>query len=249
MNKILSLVLAGLFAANVVAETEAEDKLTVNLSTKVWSEYLFTNGAIFHDKPVVQTDLFVGLPKGFYADLWWSAGLDGTDASSDFGDEIDYTLGWAGSLGKLDVDLGITYIDLFELFDSGEDGDVLQPYIELGQTLKLGEKHEFTLYTVFQWHQPLKDSMSNGGYLISGAKDLWQISPKVSVSSEVSVLYDSGAYNYDDGLVGFANFEMSWQITKSFSMQLPSIKVAEPISTSDERKTQIVSGLGFSINF
>lgn len=245
----MSLVIAVLFATNVAAETEEENKLNLSLSTKIWSEYLFTNGAIFHDEPVVQTDLFVELPHGFYFDLWWSVGLDGTDASSDFGDEIDYTVGWAGNFGKLDVDLGIAYFDLFELFDAGGDGDVLQPYIELGKTLKLGEKHKLTLNTAFQWQQPLKNSMSSGGYLIGGVSDLWQISPTVSINSEVSVLYDTGAYNYDNGLVGFVNFETSWQITRSFSVQLPSIKVAEPISTSDERKTQVAFGLGFSINF
>lgn len=247
MNKLIGLALIVVLATNAAAEED--DKLTLGLSTKVWSKYLFISGVVYHDEPVAQTDLFVGLPKGFYADLWWSVGLDGTDASSDFGDEIDYTVGWAGSFGKLDVDLGIAYFDSFELFDTGGDGDVLQPYIELSKTLKLGEKHKLTPYTAFQWQQPLKSSMSNGGYLIGGVSDLFQISPKVSVNSKVGVLYDTGAYNYDNGLVGFAKLEASWQLTKKFSMQLPSIMATKPISTSDERKTQVAFGLGLSIDF
>lgn len=240
-------VLVVMLAGNAVAEQK--DKLNLSLSTKVWSKYLYTNSAIFHDEPVIQTDLLIGLPKGFYLDLWWSVGLDGTDMSSDFGDEVDYTIGWAGSVGKFDIDLGIAYFDLFELLDTGGDGDVLQPYIKLSKTLKLKKKHKLTPYAAFQWQQPLKSSMSNGGYLIGGVSDLFQISPRVSVSSEVGMLYDTGAYNYDNGLVGFANFEASWQLTEKFSMQLPSIIVTKPISTSDERTTQVAFGLGFSINF
>lgn len=246
MKKLIGLMLAVLLAPNVAAE---ESKLTLSLSTKIWSKYLFINGAIFYDEPVAQTDLLVGLPKGFYFDLWWSVGLDDTNLSSNFGDEVDYTLGWAGNIGNFDVNLGVSYFDLFKLLDTGGDGDVLQPYIELGRTLKLGEKHELTPSLAFQWHQPFKSSMSSGGYLIGGVRDQFQLNPRVSINSEVGLVYDTGAYNYDNGLVGFASLEASWQLTEKFAMQLPSIMVTEPISTSDERTTQVAFGLGFSINF
>jgi hypothetical protein len=86
----------------------------ITLTSWTRAQYLGVNGSIFLDNPVIQTDL--GLRwDNLYANIWWSVGLDDSDLNSNFGDEVDLTLGWAKTNGRFTWDTGLLYLEVVNL--------------------------------------------------------------------------------------------------------------------------------------
>ncbi len=104
------------------------------ISTTAFDKYLGTNGVVFHGDPVLQTSFWFDWDNGAYAEIWHSVGLDGTDMSSDYGDEWDGTVGlkklFCGDEICVLVDVSLAYFELFEL-GKVPQGDVLQPQVVL----------------------------------------------------------------------------------------------------------------------
>lgn len=249
MRKLAQALMTVFMGCQMVAADEQDEKLQLTLSTKAWSSYVFNSGVEFHDEPVVQTDAFLQLRHGFYLDLWWSAGLDDTYLSSNFGDEVDYTVGWSDDVGKkLILDVGVSYFDIINLFDSGETSDVIKSYAKLSRTFPVGRIHELTPLFAIEWHKPLKGNF-DGVYTWTGLRYRWQVSDLFSLNSEAGLLYDSGAYGFESAIVWYANAELSWQLNETISLQLPSVRLTTPLGHKPDRETQLVFGAGMSFNF
>ncbi|KPJ55272.1 hypothetical protein AMJ47_00100 [Parcubacteria bacterium DG_72] len=234
----------------VFASDETQD-ISLTLSSKIWSKYLNEGGGnILHDKPVIQSDIFVSFPRGFYFSVWHSAGLDGTGLSSDAGDEIDYIVGWNGEVKGLNLDFGILYFDLVDLFRSPQ-GDIIQPYLELSKDFNVFGNQKLAPYVWFGFPYSAKgDEFGHGFYTRLGVKHVWQIGPKFIFSQKANLFFDDGACGFDSGLFGEYRCSLSWQISKSTTIDLISIKAIDPFTPlSDNRKTEIVYGMGVRYHF
>lgn len=244
----VSLFAAVLLFVTVAPNLQAEERVIV--STKVLSRYVGSSGLLAHEKPVLQTDLYLLLPKGFYADLWHSVGLDGTSMSSDFGDEIDYTFGWTGGDVKgLGVDVGVTYLDLVDLFDGRRD--LLYPYLEVNRKFPLFEKSFFIPYVRVERYFPLaSESFDGGTYLQAGMRHLWDPISLLTISQRVGVLYDDGAFGLGAGFVGQYNLNLGVNVAKGITLDVPTVKFTAPMSSfSDGRETQTVIGIGVTVRY
>lgn len=100
-------VFAALIAATSVRAEEAGDAtetasaFTIDAALAVVSDYRFRGISLADKEPAVQPDLTIGHKSGLYLNLW------GSNIAGDGGDdiEVDVTLGFAGSVGKVDYDL------------------------------------------------------------------------------------------------------------------------------------------------
>lgn len=246
MKRIIIMTLAILMISGVIfSEANAED-ISFTLSTKVWSKYLGSSGAVVHDKPALQTDLFVALPKSFYFDIWHSMGLDGTSLSSDLGDEIDYTLGWNGKVKTFSLDAGISYFDIIDLFHS--NSDAIQPYAEINRSFNFSKNHSFSPYarveTLFPFNNPGK-----GLYAYSGIKYAWRLTPAITINQNAGLIYDSGVFGLENGFAGRHNLSFIWSPSKSINFELLNTKITIPISSFSDRKNEIAFGAGLMLNF
>lgn len=254
MNTVKKTICCGVLLIGVAGSVFAGDSnenFSFTLSSKVYSKYLIADtGHIGHDKPVVQTDLFVSLPKGFYFDLWHSAGLDGTGLSSDYGDEIDYTMGWSGKLGGVNFDLGVSYFDLVDLFKSPQ-GDLIRPYLKLNKNFDVSESHRLTPFVYFGFPYSAKgDEFGHGFFVRPGVKHAWQMTSNLTLNQRGNLFFDDGACGFDSGVFGEYRCDLSWQISKSTTIDLISVKGITPFtSLSDSRKTEIVYGTGITYRF
>jgi len=231
--------------------TNGKQDISVTVSSKVYSKYLGSHtGSICDDDPSLQNDLFVSLPKGFYLEIWHSVGLDGTGLSSDYGDELDYIIGWKGEVKEINLDLGAVYIDCVDLFKSPQ-GDLIIPYLEVNKEFDISENHRLTPYVCFEFPYSAKgDEFGHGLWTYFGTKHAWQITPKFAFSQKVNLFFDDGACGNDSGLLGQYRCDLSWQISKSTTIDLISIKAITPFtSLSDNRKTEIVYGAGITYRF
>lgn len=249
MRRLTVAVLAVCIISGITASVTNAKDFSVTLSTKVWSEYLGANGAIFHDKPVLQTDLFILLPKGFYLDFWHSAGLNDTDFSSDFGDEIDVTIGWKGTIKGFGVNVGISYFNIVEL-DEIPKGDVMQPYVGLNKGFKIRE-HSFIPYVQAEFPFPVKGGTPEKGIFIRGGiHHNWQPTPILAIHQKVGVAYDSGALGFEETGIAEYNVDTRWDVSKKITLDIPSIKFMTPVtSVSDDRGPTVVIGAGVTFHF
>lgn len=251
VKKIIWLIVLVTGITEVVFADSSSEDISFTLSSKVYSQYLIADtGHIGHDKPVIQTDLFISLPKGFYFDLWHSAGLDGTGLSSDYGDEIDYTVGWNGKLGEINLDLGVSYFDLVDLFKLPH-GDLIRPYLELNKGFDITESHRLTPYVYLGFPYSAKgDEFGHGFFVRSGIKHAWQITPELTLNQKTNLFFDNGACGFDSGILGEYRCDIGWQISKSTTIDLISLKFVTPFtSLSDSRETEIVYGVGITHRF
>lgn len=251
MKKTICLLVMAVLIFGMVSVVEAEDDISVTLSSKVWSKYLGTTGSIVHDKPVLQTDIFVSLPKGFYFDIWHSMGLDDHKLSSNFGDEIDLTLGWTGGIGKkFYLNVGLAYYDCYQLL-RGKQFDAFAPFAEVGRPFEVGRflgTHTIIPFGRLELNFPTGD-LDSGIYSYAGIKHAWKISEKLQMKQKADFLYDSGSFGVKSGLIGRYESGLSWQISKKISVEPINIKARTPISSISDRKTEIVFGTGITLCF
>jgi len=251
---IVSLMSVFLSAGTVFAaeEIKAEKPFTITLSSKWMSSYLGAAGSKFHGR-VVQSELLLETPSGFYFGIWNSVGLNDSDWSGDYGDEMDYTIGWSGPVfDDFNLDVGITYwdcLDVGRMFDkSGED--VLYPYIELSKEIYNKNNHTFTPYIKVAVPYPAKTTAPERGvYIFSGLRHGWQINDKLSFSQDIGLVHDDGAFGMDSGFEGAYKLSLDYSLTESVTINCLTFQAYTPLTIHDERVTETAIGCGISITF
>ncbi len=230
---------------NVAKEVETADSWSYTVVSRVLSQYLGLNGAVFHKKPVLQTSFTASHANGLYLDLWTSVGLADKRYGNNFGDEIDLTAGWAGSKFDIDWDVGLSYIIAGNMGHS--DDDFWWQYIEGKKTFELGESQTLSPFGRVEWFantelQPIKP------YLEAGAYHSWQISESVSLQSRGSMLWDSGVFGFRSGFVARYKGSLDWKICENVTLEAPYVKLSHPFM-DDDREDEIAAGVGFRIGF
>jgi uncharacterized protein (TIGR02001 family) len=107
MKKRAMMMMAAALAAGVVCAA------SVDTDIGVASKYIW-RGMTLDDQPVVQGGVTVSHENGLYANVWGNYSLSGDYAQDVFGgsdglNEVDYTVGFAGTAGVLDYDVGYIY--------------------------------------------------------------------------------------------------------------------------------------------
>lgn len=247
---IMLIMLGGAFSS-AIAEG---DEVSLSVSGKVWSRYLGSDGVVYLDKPVFQTDIFVSLNAGYYIDIWHSAGLDDADLSSNFGDELDLTFGRGFNWKGYGVDIGIIYIDGLPTFHMKE-GDFVEPFVELNKGFDdiIADGHLFTPFLRLELLFPLNDGNDIADIFV-GIKYNWQLSNRFSFGSKVYFLYDDAIGNSPTKVfIGGYEADLGWSIiNEGITFNPLMFKVRTPlnsVSATDNRKTEAVIGVGFVFCF
>lgn len=252
-NKNITFIPAILLAVFLTSQANAEEP-RFTLSSKWLSKYVGPQGTVWHKDPVIQTKFEVPLPEGFSYKIWHSAGTNDSSLSSDGADEIDHTLRWrkANWLGvpDLNVDMGITYFDTADLFDVPR-GDIINPYLEVSKGFRISKNNRLAPYLKFSPYFPAKgNSPEKGLYVLGGFRHAWQINPKLALNHKLGAIYDDGVLAYDSGFIGEYRLDLSWKLSKTLTLNLPSLMVFTPLtSLSDDRKTEVVLGGGLKYSF
>lgn len=183
----ITIVLAILFVASP-SFGEDNEPLSWNpectFSTEVWSKYVTSTGSNIHNRPVIQSSLTVSLPENFYLNFWHSAGFNDGDLSSDYADEIDYTLGWKKEINGLDFAAQISYFDVIELFGT-EGGDFLFLKGQVGKTYVI-KKHTLNPYLAIKGYFTVGEGLPGGGTTFStGLKHSFPLSDTIDFNHRI----------------------------------------------------------------
>ena len=224
-----------------------------SLSLEVKDKYLISKGITVYEGPVIQTNLTIDLPKGFYLGLFGSKSADSSDFTGNFGNEVDYTVGWSGIVRNLRLDFGVSYLDLAKVF-STKGGDAVQMYGEVGRDIILNGHNTLTLYMRTEMHIPVGKWQGNahaGAYVFMGVKNQWRVHKYMALNQKLAVMYDTGTFVASDrGFLGHYDLDVSWNLTKALSMSLPTFKLIFPISSlNDGRGVEHMVGGGLNFKF
>lgn len=227
------------------------ESLGQSLSIQVKDKYLLGKGIVAHNKSVIQTDLYIPLDKGLYLDFWWSSGFN-KKLDGGFDDEIDETIGWSGEVKNLDVDLGIAHFNLFRI--DRLDGDVVQPYFEIGKNFKVNDRHALTPYFRTEIYFPVGwkgVDAKRGAHIFGGIKHYWQALERLTISQKLAAVYDTGTFvNFDHGFLGDYSVGLGWKITDKITIDLPTFRAVFPLTDlKDGRKPNTVFGGGITFKF
>jgi len=227
-----------------IATSSFAADITGTASTRTLTKYAAINGFMLHDGTVQQTDFFAQHVSGVYADTWVSLPWNG---KNNMGKEIDWTIGWSGSVfgSGLTADIGISYFDYINLFESASD--VINPYAKISYDIALNKEHSLTPYIKIEDPLPIKDGI-NGMYLTAGIKHTWTMSEKISFTQDLYALRDSGAYGLEKGFIAKYNLCISLKVAPSASIDT-SLSVFAPLSRFTDRKNEFIPGMGFTWNY
>lgn len=224
-------------------------RLHGNVTSKSLSQYLGLDGATFYGQPVQQSVLTVQLPKGLFAGVWSSTALNSRPFGSGFGSEVDYFVGWSGRVRKFDVSTSFVYLDVFPLLKLPR-GDVMNATLTVSKSLKAG-RQTVTPFIHTWWAWPARGREPASGWFVHLGTRYSVSFGRLTVRSKGEVVRDSGAFGFGPAVLLGGTAEASWRIGKGVSLELPFVRVSEPVSKrpGDPRHFQTQLGLGLSYSF
>jgi len=226
---------------------EEKDKVSVSVTSLVLSKYIGSAGNLGYDRPVWQTDIFISLPKGFYIDLWHSGDLRHGLGSQEYGNEIDYAVGWAPIFKWGQIDAGVVFIDEPNLFRFRSQEDYLMPFAEVRRTFDVGKGHTLSPYFRAELILPVKmDWEGRDDRYYFGTRHQFKVAPWLTLNNNLAIVH--GRVN--EGVIGKYDLFANWPITKKVSLIAPAIKTALPLaSVAEGHHSEVAVGAGVTINF
>ncbi len=246
MKKLIVNLLTALLALN---RTEAEENLpaeagqqqpfSVTVSTVIANKYLNSIGSVLSEAPVAQTDLFLSHKSGIYLDLWNSRSFKGKWDDGSLGNEVDYGIGWNGTIKGLTAHVGVTYFDEPKAFTLGV-GDIIYSHIRLGKDFK-----HLSLTLGYENYVTMPESGFQGGNLFSltASKSITFWKDRLSVSTSLAGVYDTGTLGSDTGFFFRGNAGLNWNISKRLTMNIVSANYFV------RRTSDVMVSTGFSLIF
>ncbi len=239
------------------SETVLVHKARYSFSTITLPAYIgFMDGGAFRRGMVQQSEFTVALPSGLYFDQWSSFSLDKRGEKPNFGDELDYTIGISGKIGRgifrrfrLQYNLSATYLDVYSLFKLPR-GDVINLGAFLGREFKVAQG-SVTPYIWVRKAMPAKGKEPAGGtFVMLGSRFQRALKGRLSVGGDMSFNHDSGAFGFNEGWIGRVAASANWKVSGHLTLQAPFVQFSTPLThTGDGRKTEIPVGIGFSYSW
>lgn len=238
MKKVICLLVAA-FVLFAISSVSAEEKVSASISTRLLPKYVLDNGILAYDRTVVQTDILLRFPSGFYIDLWDSKGFVGENRGNQVSPTVGYNL-LISRENKIGIDFGLTYLDLSPV-SRVPRGDRIEPYIEVYKKFGSG----LTPYARVEVFFPARGASPNTetrSHL--GTRHFWQIANSVTLGQNLKLLYANPPLN-NPGLIVKHYAKLSWFVSKSVSIDASNC-LFMPFEHKSH-KTQIVPGIGLTI--
>jgi len=228
--------------------TAREDDFSYTFNTEWLSKYIPPDGFNVHDKDVIQSSLTIAHKSGTYLNIWHSgaAGSHLLDNENAWASEIDWTLGWAGPIGELEVDLGTSYWDLNELFDNS--GDMIFSYITLGKTLNIKENQSIFPYINFVNYTLTSGSAYNGNEIAVGIRHRIKINNSLDINSDLGALRNWRVFGATNSTIARLSSRLSWKLDDNTTINAPIIAFYLPLEKGGQ-ETELVFGSGVKFEF
>lgn len=201
-------------------------------------------GYTIYDKPVIQSDLEIGLPLGFRINVLNSKSLNGGWGET-LGDEMDYTVGWRGGIVKnLDLDMSVTFLDELHLFQMGED-DIFYSRFHLSYT-----QNHWRFSGIWENYSTYSKGHLTGGDLlgVGAGREFTLVGEWLVLEAETATLYNTGAL-HRDGFFQRGMINLGWKIAEGLTVIAPRIDFYVPFKNDHRQKNDAVVFAGLQYQF
>jgi len=231
---------------------ETRKPFEATLSSKFISKYVDEAGVVVHNRPVIQTEVYVrNAETGIYLDIFYSTSVKNPGRDSNSANEVNYTIGWSKTVGPIDLDAGISYIDLTPL-NNGAQGDAVKTFMAVSKEFNVIDGHKVTPFIRMEYGFSVKGNAaesSSGLQLHSGIKHAWQISEKLLINQKLMLVFDDGSYGMNRGWIGSYEVGPSYRINEWVSLDA-NFRVVGPLhQINDGRKEQFIGMIGLTFYF
>ncbi|MDD5110232.1 MAG: hypothetical protein PHI63_03375 [Patescibacteria group bacterium] len=223
------------------------------LSFTLQQRYVGTfTSRLLHDGWMAWTELNVQLPKGFYADLWWTYGLDDNNVNSNKGDEFEPNFGWKGKLPyDLCLHLFFRYFDFYPL-DEWYDSDCWIQGAALARDFVLGKDSPHGTHTIRPellagYLSEVNDFIGGAAVLLPNVTYTWAKPlgyQYLTIANQVYLQYDDGFDRpcNDTGLFFRWQGGLQWQVADNVILTLPGIlALVSMVDHNDDRLDEVFS--------
>lgn len=212
----LNIALA-IFALTFATIATADDQYPqFSLSTWWKSSYVAALGVKVHKDPVLQAWLDIAITRNWYGQLWWSNGLD-THPGTDFGDEVDFTIGWTRKNSDgLAIDASLAYFDFAPVFDKGA-ADLVVLSLDIGQDIaeSADKRNSLAVFGKVERYWSTNEAYFTDGTLSRmGLRASRKASPRLSLSSQLYLLHNDGLTGTRPGNLVGGNILFDLQLSK-----------------------------------
>jgi len=166
----------------------AEDKPEADLSTGIYSQYVWRGFAFSDSSMVIQPSMSVSY-KGFGANFWGNLDTDMVGADSKDFNETDLTLSYDGSAGKIGYGVGWIYYNV-----DGTDDDTQEVYVSMSADAMLAPT--LTVYADIE--------SSSAIYATLGVSHSVPVAEGMALDLGAQIGYmdnDAGYSEFHDGLI------------------------------------------------
>jgi len=249
MKKFLAVLIAVfVFCSTAVWAVEKGEKekiLTGELGFSFYNKYVgCTDGQVYFNKPVVQGSLLVSHePTGIYAEIWSSYSPTG-GWNSDFGDEIDFSVGIEREIIGLTIDAGYSYYNLHNLKHIAGDLHALHLNVDFPST------YYVTPYVGLEVDIPTNKEILEGGFLYkAGLKHTLKVGHPVDI--DLSVSGHDGAFGAEPELISSGNLKISSTFAVLGVDVTPEINLQKRIGkkVEDGGLTQNIVWYGITVSY
>lgn len=183
-------------------EEESAVELTGELG--FWSQYVGETGGVYHDRPVLQTELIAAFRSGLYVGAWASR-TDGPYRET-WGDEVDVFVGFEPNDN---LDVGVMYI----LAPKDELSDWGSAYLKLSTPPLLEKGWSLVGFLKADYYWPLESlTEAEGAYNFRIGGQFSQEWERWSSAQRLEVLYDTGTFGSEEGYLWTAVAEVARQL-------------------------------------
>lgn len=213
------------------------------------SEYVFGNGVLVSDKPVIQTDLYIGFENGLWLDFWGSVPADFSDIGKDFATELYPTFGWSGKVDNYKLTFSAGYDDLNRA-GTLEKTDFVVLVGEISRDFEISKSFTVTPFLHVETNFTFDGAVTGDTLPRFGSYYSWKLNDTLSLGGKAYVLYDPGILFCQTALIGSVEAALHWNISENVTIELPYARFIAPITgVSDGRKEEMIFGAGVSFKF
>ncbi len=237
-----SIVLAVLFSITSVSLGQS-----ISVKSLFRSQYVFGNGNLVSEKPVIQSDIFASTKDGFWADAWWSLPASLENIGDNYATEFYLTVGRSGKVSDFNLTLGAGLDDLNPVATL-DATDFLIIISEISKDVPISES--FTISPFIRTETNFTFDGTVTGVILPrvGSYSSLKIGERVSLDGKAYIIYDPGILSDQIGLVGNVEEALHFKIGDIMA-EIPFIRFIGPIGESDGRKKENwIIGCGSSLN-
>ena len=206
------------------------------------SDYVGSNGRVFHKGSVNQSTLTLTAPSGVYVGTFGSVPYSTTKAE-DYGYEQDFSAGWNGAYCHFTFNPDVTYINLAPL--SRMNGDAWQLSMMVARPIKT-QGNTVTPYFLLNRYLPVVGKAPKAGTFYRFGVNHSMALSKFAINSGAEVMYDTGAFGNDRMWLAKASATISHGLGNHLQLSVPANFYTPVTHVTDGRKTQWTVGFGIA---